>query len=235
MPTLVTRASKGSELTHNELDANFTRTVSQKTTTYSCLVGDNRSVIECNHASTPFTVTLGDAATMAAADTGDYEVTIANIGAALVTVARAGSDTIDGGTSLSLPQYTSVTLKVNSAQDGYSIISKTGAVNTTEVTYLNAEAVGGLRVTVIDIGDWDMDTTSPTSVAHGLTRSTIRAADVIIRNDADSAYYKLSNYGQISFTDTNVSLARDAGSVFDSTSYDSTSYNRGWITIWYTQ
>jgi hypothetical protein len=124
MPTLRTRAGKGSALTHNELDANFKRAVSQKTTTYTTVVGDNRNVIECSSA-TPFTVTLGAAATMAAAETGDYEVTIANIGSGLVTVARGGSDTIDGAaTSLTLPQYSAVTLKVNSAGAGYSSVGQ---------------------------------------------------------------------------------------------------------------
>lgn len=120
MSTLRTRASKGSELTHGELDTNFKRNVQAKTATYSALVSDNRSLLECNHATVAFTVTLGDAATMAAAETGDYEVTIANIGAAVVTVARAGADTIDGAaTSITLDTGDSVTLKVNSATDGY--------------------------------------------------------------------------------------------------------------------
>jgi len=125
MTTLRTRASKGSELSHNELDANFKRDVQPKTTTYACLVGDNRSVIECSHATTPFTVTLGDAATMAAAETGDYEITILNINAAVVTVARAGTDTINGAaTSLTLAQWESVTLKTNNADNGYNVISR---------------------------------------------------------------------------------------------------------------
>jgi len=125
MTTLRTRASKGLELTHSELDANFVRDVKPKTTTYACLVSDNRSVIECSHATTAFTVTLGDAATMAAAETGEYEVTIININAAVVTVARAGSDTINGvATSLTLNQWDSVTLKVNNAENGYNVVSK---------------------------------------------------------------------------------------------------------------
>ena len=127
MPTLRSRASKGSELSHAELDANFKRTVSQKTTTYSVIVSDNRSIIEGNHASTPFTITLGDATTMDNAETGDFEVTITNINAAAVTVARAGSDTIDGAaTSLVLEQNDSVTLKVISAGTGYQTIAKKG-------------------------------------------------------------------------------------------------------------
>ena len=132
MPTLRTRAGKGSDLTPGEADANFKRTVVQKTTTYACLVSDNRSVIEGLHATTAFTITLGDAATMIAAETGDYEVTITNIGAAVVTVAPAGSDTINGAaTSLTLNQHAGVTLQVISAGNGWNIASQSGAVNET--------------------------------------------------------------------------------------------------------
>lgn len=99
MPNLTTRAAKGSEQSHDEMDANFTRTVSQKTTTYSVLSSDNRSLIEGNHATTPFTITLGDAATMLLEDTGDFEVALVNTGVAAVTVAPAGTDTINGSTS----------------------------------------------------------------------------------------------------------------------------------------
>ncbi len=127
MPTLRTRAGKGSDLTPTEADANFKRTVTQKTTTYACLVSDNNAVIEGNHATTAFTITLGDAATMLAAETGSYVITITNIGAAVVTVARAGSDTINGAaTSLTLNQYSTVTLQVVSAGDGYETIARTG-------------------------------------------------------------------------------------------------------------
>ena len=123
MPTLTTRAGKGTELSYTEGDDNLKRPVAQKTAAYTVVEADNRSVIECNHATTPFTITLGDAATMAGADTGDFEVTIANIGAAVVTVARAGTDTIDGATSIDLAQYESITVKVNSSANGYSVIS----------------------------------------------------------------------------------------------------------------
>lgn len=128
MPTLRTRSAKGSELSIAELDANFKRPVSQKTASYTCVVGDNRSLIECNHATTAFTITLGDAATMAGAETGDYEVTISNIGIAEVTVSPSGTDTINGTTnSISLIKDSSVTLKVNSTANGYVSIS---SVNT---------------------------------------------------------------------------------------------------------
>lgn len=145
------------------MDANFSHDVDVKTTTYAALVSDNRTTLECNHATTPFTVTLGDAATMAAAETGDYEITISNIGAAAVTVARAGSDTIDGAaTSIVLAQYDSVTLKVNAATDGYNSI---------------ARGFGGLLPTKAELAAMDADFT--------VTTPTVAADDAFVMDDAD--------------------------------------------------
>jgi len=159
MSTLRTRASKGSALTHAELDANFKRTVSQKTTTYACLVSDNRSTIEGNHATTAFTVTLGDATTMAAAETGDYQITFTNIGAAAMTVAPAGTDTIDGSTSsLVLAQHDTVTLQVASGATDYRTIAKKGGT----------QSASTLTVT----GDVTVSNTAPTLLLGDSTLST---------------------------------------------------------------
>jgi hypothetical protein len=80
---------------------------------------------------------------MDAAETGDYEVTIANIGSGAVTVARAGTDTINGSaTSLTLNQYSSVTLKVNSAGNGYNSISNNIVNNSNTFTGNNTFSGG---------------------------------------------------------------------------------------------
>ncbi len=226
MPTLRTRAGKGSDLTPTEADANFKRTVTQKTTTYACLVSDNNAVIEGNHAITAFTITLGDAATMLAAETGSYVITITNIGAAVVTVAPAGSDTINGSTnSLTLDQYATVTLQVVSAGDGYETIARTG-----------------LNTKIVEIGDWDMDATASVNVAHGLTYSKIRTMIVMIRDNAGTSSYDFSTADSEVGTGTstmavgsaNCVLNRSTDGYFDNTNFDSTSFNRGWITIQYT-
>ena len=90
-----------------------------------------------------------------------------------------------------------------------------------------------------------MDATGQVSVAHGLTLSKIRSVNGIIRNDADTFYYSVSSRDiasetaevQITYIDaTNVVLDRAASpGIFDAVAFDSTSYNRGWITIWYTE
>lgn len=133
---------------------------------------------------------------------------------------------------------------------------------------------------VIEIGDWDMDTTDSVNVAHGLTLSKIINVRAIIRDDADtdrrpldtpprmeSDFFsftgngtaifdiKATVYGRISLDSTYVVLERyadqtvaDSGTSqgisflartsfvgqFDSSSYNATSYNRGWIVIEYT-
>jgi len=98
----------------------------------------------------------------------------------------------------------------------------------------------GLHVKVVDIGDWNMLSTTDITVAHGLTLANIRAIAVTIRNDLDAAYFKMEYAGgsannslRIYADATNINLQRYSTSAFTSTNYDSTSYNRGWITIWH--
>jgi hypothetical protein len=97
----------------------------------------------------------------------------------------------------------------------------------------------------INIGDWNMDATTSITVAHSLSATewkTIRSLGAIIRNDADTTYYIFSGPGGsnpqdgtiVSFNSTNVNLGRNTGGIYNSTSFDSTSYNRGWVTFWYT-
>ena len=100
--------------------------------------------------------------------------------------------------------------------------------------------VDGLYTKVIDIGDWNMDSTSLISVAHGVTAANIRSINALIRNDANTSYYDFaatdantaSRY--ILSQSTNIVISRALGGTFDQTSFDSTGYNRGWITIQYT-
>lgn len=95
--------------------------------------------------------------------------------------------------------------------------------------------------TVINIGDWNMDTTASVNVAHGLTLSKIRTINVLIRDDSAAGFYPIEIAdlttgladGNCQANATNIVLARRTGGLFDSASYDSTSYNRGFITIYH--
>jgi len=107
--------------------------------------------------------------------------------------------------------------------------------------------LNGQVIVEINIGDWNMDTTTNVDVAHSLSATeykTIRQIEVIIRDDADSVYYDLeavqtgaggpSEGGISQIGSTNINLVRRDLGLFDSASFDSTSYNRGFITILYT-
>jgi len=97
------------------------------------------------------------------------------------------------------------------------------------------------KIKIVDIGDWDMNATVSVTVAHGLTLANIRSLQVLIRNDTDGTYYELAQIhtgsgaisGYFNVGATNVSLQRETSGFFDSTAFDSTTYNRGWVTITY--
>ena len=95
----------------------------------------------------------------------------------------------------------------------------------------------------LEIGDWDMDASATLNVAQGLSATewkTVRGISTIIRNDADGSYQDFGTYldatsggNTTSINSTNITLTRATGGLFDNTLFDSTSYNRGWITFSY--
>jgi len=103
-----------------------------------------------------------------------------------------------------------------------------------------ADLNGSLITTIVNIGDWDMDATASVSIAHGIADySKIRSVSVLIIPDAATTLIPLDtsfsggvpagSIGQIQ--SVNIPLFRTATGTFDSTNYDSTSFNRGYITI----
>jgi hypothetical protein len=108
---------------------------------------------------------------------------------------------------------------------------------------IQTDGANVLKTKVIDIGDWDMTTatgTATVAIAHGLTLADIRSIDVGIYADGGGTIRPLdynvagNTCAGYWYTDaTNVNLGRVAGGSFDGTQYDSTSFNRGWITITY--
>ena len=88
-----------------------------------------------------------------------------------------------------------------------------------------------------------MDSTITVDVAHGLTLSKIRSVNATIRGDDSTGLFPLTPgyistptevdaYIQLA-NNTIITLSRRTGGVFDTVDYDSTSFNRGWITITY--
>ena len=103
---------------------------------------------------------------------------------------------------------------------------------------------------VIALGDWNMDANpnlTLTSADHGLSNTevySIKNIDVIVRDDANEINipFPRNNDGYVNLIVTATSihgtvgdiiLTRSSGGYFDNTNFDSTSYNRGWIMIWY--
>lgn len=92
----------------------------------------------------------------------------------------------------------------------------------------------------IDIGDWNMDADGTLNVAHGLAFSKIQYATVNIRNDNDNEWYPLNSWiqgtasaGSVSIDSTFVKMKRTASNFFDDVAFDSTSFNRGKIMVFY--
>lgn len=107
------------------------------------------------------------------------------------------------------------------------------------VESINIDVVSESKI--VEIGDWNMSSSSNVIVGIGTgVGSKVRAIDVIIRNDANSGFYKLSIYdgsniaGSVgAITANSVTLNRFSPGFFASVDFDSTSYNRGWIYIEY--
>jgi hypothetical protein len=126
-------------------------------------------------------------------------------------------------------------------------------VTTTEVGYVagvtsaiqtqldsRVVVVGGtLNVKKIDIGDWNMNTTTSVVIPHGVTSgiSKIHNVSAKIINDISSVvtnFLSYNGYGAITWNDTNITLTINPGSpLFDNTSYEDTPFNRGVILIEY--
>src|SRR3990167_6642466 len=147
-------------------------------------------------------------------------------------IPETGTQTLTNKT-ITTPAIITSTLAIGTAP--FALTSTTVNPN------LNAEQHNGLKVKVLNIGDWDMDATSSVAVAHGLTMVNIRGISVLIIDDAsgniqsldiaDSSYPNVN--GNWRLDATNINLYRLALGYYDTVGFDSTSFNRGWITIWY--
>jgi len=132
------------------------------------------------------------------------------------------------------PTYTKYSI-INMKDSVWNFVSSSGVfdgINTDNAT---------LKTKIVEIGDWNMDSTDSKVVAHGLTSANIRSIDIMIRNDGtgiarfDSFTVAgadiLSQF--VTIDATNVTMVRDTDGYFDDATHNSTSYNRGWITIVY--
>lgn len=94
-----------------------------------------------------------------------------------------------------------------------------------------------LRHKVVNIGDWNMNVDASVRISHGLSDyKKIRSVFAVIRSDTvDGAIYDIyaNTGGYIMMDDEDIILSRYSGGSWDDSSFSATSYNRGWVTIWY--
>lgn len=103
-----------------------------------------------------------------------------------------------------------------------------------------------LRTKVIEVGDWDMTADVNKQVAHGISDyKKIRSVSGIIRDDIDSTYhligaiYTPTSLPEVWFVASggnemaNINMRITGIGIFQNTSYNSTGFNRGWLTITY--
>lgn len=96
-----------------------------------------------------------------------------------------------------------------------------------------------VSVEVLNIGDWNMDSTATVAIAHGLPDfNKIVRVSAVVRNDDGNAVYTISGDATsnleawVGLTDaTNINLVRKESGSFDSVNFDATSYNRGRVMV----
>jgi len=143
--------------------------------------------------------------------------------------------------------------------DGIETRSGTGSVGIS-CQYLSSSgnSVVNFKTKIVEIGDWDMDANvapngGPNAgiIDLAMDETKLRTIEIMIRNDADSLRYNVPTFGGDILTSTvypawasfiltknnilseGVYLVRLSGSTFDTTDYNATGYNRGWVTIGY--
>lgn len=108
-------------------------------------------------------------------------------------------------------------------------------------TSAGVESVKNLHTKIIEIGDWNMDTTVSVNIStEGIDATKIVDVQCFIRADSDispSHTYPLDYgaFGGYSFYPSSkiITLAITFGALFDSANFDETSYNRGFVIIKY--
>lgn len=181
------------EAVNSQLVTALDTSMSTTSVNYTTLAGDHLKPIE---ASGTITISLGDAATMAAG----YQVTVRNKGTGLVTVKPVtAGDTFDGITSTNggcavLAPGQAKTFGVNQAANGYATLSEADAIDpsvcdfrltltsglavttadVTAATTLYASPCKGNRIALFDgTGNWLKRTSAEFSIAVPATTSTM--------------------------------------------------------------
>ena len=145
-----------------------------------------------------------------------------------------GLATLDENTTIPLDQITGKSA---------TYATSAGTAGTASTANKLTDGSHNIFVTLLDIGDWDMQNVASVSIPHGLTLSNIRSVQGLIRQDDGSYSVGLIPYimtaaepdayiNQVTATD--IVLARKAGGTFVSSYWNATSYNRGWLVVTHT-
>lgn len=119
-----------------------------------------------------------------------------------------------------------------------------GNLDVQSLERLSEKTKGGYASKVLEIGDWDMVASGQAAIVHGITGSfAIIGVDFIIRADGGGAWAQNSRYPSgiagglqanlLGWDGTHATIERVSAGWYDSTNYDETSYNRGYIKINY--
>ena len=208
-----------------------------------------------------YTVTISGVASYAEGNTYAVEFTNANTGASTININSLGAkslvktvSTALGAGNISAGQayiiyYDGTNFQVLGVAGSAASVNDTAFATSWDADTTTApskntvyDALGGMRATVHEIGDWNMDANATVTVSYGsIIADNVRAIDVFVRDDAGTGFYKLEKYDTVSTTvlsgwveavQSLITLRRRTGGDFDNTNFDATSYNRGWVTIW---
>lgn len=119
MPRIRTRAGKGALLTNAEIDDMHKRGTAAISDDYTAQVSDNRDTLLVSGETT---ISLPVASViLGLAETGDWRVTVKNVGENDVTVEAVGGDEIDGNADITLAPGDCI--EVQAVTGGYAVVA----------------------------------------------------------------------------------------------------------------
>ena len=146
MPTIITRAGKGSALSGDDYDAGIKRTVVAKDANYALTAAHNREVHELANG---ITATL-PTASAGLSQTGDWGITLKAMGTSAI-IGR-NSQLIDGDAEdITIIEGESITIAMNSAKDGFIVLGGRDNAGGADAI-INTGAVGnGSQTVTLDL------------------------------------------------------------------------------------
>lgn len=109
---------------------------------------------------------------------------------------------------------------------------------------LDPTITASLNTVIVDIGDWNMDSTDSVNVTHNLDVTKIRSITGTIHDDNQVLRYPIAEYANAGtpthevwiqqISSTVVTIRRLLSGAFDgSSNFNATSFNRGYLVIQY--